>query len=166
MQLFDTMITEPGINYVVDLQASLLKQFFSIFHDISFDTGAREAGVGVVVYFIVDRSLNSIHEAERVREQLRCSEFVLVHNEAIGNALAIPGAAEEYEDIEKDRDLLLPKLSDETLALVENPAFKFSDFIAGNSEALPIEMRRELWQFLEIIYNQRKLGGSDTVHLI
>lgn len=166
MQLFDTMITEPGINYVVDLQASLLARFFSIFHDIAFDEGAREAGVGVVVYFIVDRSLNSIHEAERVREQLRCSEFVLVHNEAIGNALAIPGAAEEYEDIEKDRDLLFPRLSDETLALVESPTFTFSDFIAGKSEELPVEIRRELWHFLELIYNQRKIGGSETVHLI
>ncbi|MEM7461251.1 MAG: hypothetical protein AAF362_01075 [Pseudomonadota bacterium] len=166
VQLFDTMIGGKGINYVVDLQASLLTQFFSIFHDISFDTGAREAGTGVVVYFIVDRSLNSIHEAEKVRAKLRCSEFVLVHNEAIGNALAIPGAVEEYEDIEKDRDLLFPKLSDETLALVESAEFSFSDFIAGNSEDLPIEIRRELWLFLEMIYNQRRVGGSETVHLI
>ncbi|MGI9401132.1 MAG: hypothetical protein ACR2O0_07765 [Rhizobiaceae bacterium] len=166
MQLFDTMITEPGINYVVDLQASLLEKFFSIFHDIAFDVGAQEAGVGVVVYFIVDRSLNSIHEAERVREKLRCCEFVLVHNEAIGNALALPGAYEEYEDIEKDRDLVLPRLSDDALSLVESPAFTFSEFIAGKSEDLPVELRRELWLFLEAIYNQRQIGSSKTVHLI
>lgn len=166
MRLFDTMIAVPGVNYVVDLQASLLDRFFTIFNDIAFDTGAQESGIGVVVYFIVDRSLNSIHAAEQVRAKLRASELVLVHNEAIGNALNIPGAVEEYEDIEKDRDLVLPKLSEEARDLVETAGFSFADFITGKSEKIPVVIRRELWQFLETIYNQRKIGGSKTVHLI
>jgi hypothetical protein len=166
MRLFDTMIAVPGVNYVVDLQASLLDRFFTIFNDIAFDTGAREVGIDVVVYFIVDRSLNSIHAAEQVRAKLRASELVLVHNEAIGNALNIPGAVEEYEDIEKDRDLVLPKLSEEARDLVETADFSFADFITGKSANISIVIRRELWHFLETIYNQRKIGGSRTVHLI
>ena len=166
MRLFDTMIAVPGVNFVVDLQASLLDRFFTIFNDIAFDTGARESGIDVVVYFIVDRSLNSIHAAEQVRAKLRASELVLVHNEAIGNALNIPGAVEEYEDIEKDRDLVLPKLSEEARDLVETADFSFADFITGKSANISIVIRRELWHFLETIYNQRKIGGSKTVHLI
>jgi hypothetical protein len=166
MRLFDTMIANPGVSSVVDLQASLLDRFFNIFNDIAFDTGAQASGIGVVVYFIVDRSLNSIHAAEHVRTKLRSSELVLVHNEAIGNALNIPGAVEEYEDIEKDRDLVLPKISEEARELVESAGFSFADFISGKSANVPLLIRRELWQFLETIYNQRKIGGSKTVHLI
>lgn len=166
VRLFDTMIQKPEVNYVVDLQASLLARFFTIFHDIGFDEGAREAGIDIVVFFIVDRSMSSIHAAERLRQRIGGSEFVLVHNEAIGTLLHLPSAIQEYQGIEKDRDLVLPKFSDATRDFVENPDFSFASFIAGGFHKVPLPIRHELWEFLESLYDQRGRGSSATTHLI
>lgn len=160
------MIANPQVNHIVDLQSELLERFFDIFHDIAFDEGAQAAGIGVAVFFVVDRSTSSIAAAEQVRAKLRCSEFVLVRNEAIGNLLHVPSAARSYMRIDKDRDLVLPKLSAAALRYIEAPGFTFADFIAKRSEDAPVEVRYELWDFLETIYNQREAGGSGTTLLI
>ena len=166
VRLFDTMIEHPERSYVVDLQASLLTRFFRIFEDIAFDEGARQSGIGVVVFFLIDRQLQSIQAAESIREKLRCSEFVLVLNEAIGSPLHIPEAAIEFEEMDKDRYLVLPELSEAAIEYTESPGFSFGSFIAGGAKQVPLQLRRELWNFLEAIYNQRRAGGSGTTHLI
>ena len=68
--------------------------------------------------------------------------------------------------IEKDRDLSLPRLSDAASVFIERQGFTFSDFIARNGADAPLEIRNELWNFLEIIYNQREAGSSGTTLLI
>jgi hypothetical protein len=165
VRLFDSMIGRPDINYVVDLQSSLLNRFFTIFSDICFDAGAAEAGTGVVVFFVVDRSISSIHAADHIRSKLTCSEFVLVRNDSIGNLLHLPSAAQEYHEIRKDRDLVLPKFSEAAREFVEQPHFSFSDFIAGHYNSAPLPIRHELWDFLEKIYNQRETSSSGVTHL-
>lgn len=166
VKLFDTMIERPGINHLVDLQSEWLDKFFTIFHDIGFDEGAAEAGIGVVVFYMIDRSMSSIETAAKIRKKLRSSEFVLIRNAAVGNLLHIPSAARNYMKIEKDRDILLPKLSDAASVYIERPGFTFTDFIASGATDAPIEIRNELWNFLETIYNQREAGGSGTTLLI
>jgi hypothetical protein len=166
VRLFDTIIGEPNFHYVIDLQSELLTKFFKIFSDIRFDEGAMEAGIGVAVFFIVDRSMSSISAAEKVRAQLTCSEFIMVRNDAIGTLLHLPSAAEKYLRIDKDRDLVLPRLSPNTLAFIEQRGFTFTDFIAGEMAPPPDAVRLELWKFLETIYNQRSMSGSGTTLLI
>lgn len=160
------MIERPGVNHLVDLQSEWLDKFFTIFHDIGFDKGAAEAGIGVVVFYMVDRSISSIETAAKIRKKARKSEFVLIRNAAIGNLLHIPSAARSYMRIEKDRDLSLPRLSDAASVFIERQGFTFSDFIARNGADAPLEIRNELWNFLEIIYNQREAGSSGTTLLI
>ncbi len=166
VRLFDTIIAEPQFHYIIDLQSEFLNKFFKIFSDIRFDEGAREAGIGVAVFFIVDRSMSSIHAAEWLRGQLACSEFILVRNDAIGTLLHMPVAAANYLRINKDRDLILPKLSANAVSFIEQRGFTFSDFIAGEMSPPPDAVRLELWKFLETIYNQRGTSGSGTTLLI
>ncbi len=166
VRLFDTIIEEPGFHYIIDLQASLTNRFFKIFEDIRFDEGAMEAGIGTAVFYIVDRSMSSIHSAQKVRSQLSCSEFVMVRNDAIGTLLHLPSAAENYLRIEKDRDLVMPKLSSAALAFIEQKGFTFADFIAGEITPPPEAVKMELWRFLESLYNQRSMSGSGTTLLI
>lgn len=166
VRLFDTIIAEPQFHYVIDLQSELLTKFFKIFSDIRFDEGAMEAGIGVAVFFIVDRSMSSIHAAERLRGYLTCSEFILVRNDAVGTLLHMPAAAANYLRINKDRDLVMPKLSPNALAFIEQRGFTFTDFIAGEISPPPEAVRIELWKFLETIYNQRGASGSGTTLLI
>lgn len=166
VRLFDTIVSEPNYQYVIDLQASLLDRFFKIFSDIQFDEGAAEAGISTAVYFIVDRSMSSIHAAEAVREKLTVADFVMVTNEAIGTLLHMPSAAADYLRIPKDRDLVLPQLSWKASELIEEPGFTFAGFIAGESRDLPVELRVEMWNFLEKIYNQRSVAGSGATLLL
>ncbi len=166
VRLFDTIIEEPGFHYVIDLQSSLTSRFFKIFEDIRFDEGANEAGIGVAVFFVVDRSMSSIHSAQKVRSQLSCSEFVMVRNDAIGTLLHLPSAAESYLRIEKNRDLLMPKLGPAALEFIEQKGFNFADFISGEIAPPPDAVKAELWRFLEAIYNQRGMSESGTTLLI
>ncbi|GIL03411.1 MAG: hypothetical protein BroJett030_33100 [Alphaproteobacteria bacterium] len=149
------MIGEPANNHVVDLQSELLLKFFNIFHDIAFDEGARQAGLAISVYFLLDRSTSSLQAARMVRSKLRCSEYVVVLNEAIGSLLHLASVRESYARIAKDREIVLPRISPEARAYVEAPDFSFAGFIAGEGQALPSAVRFELWNLLETIYNQR-----------
>lgn len=162
VRLFDTIIAEPNFNYVIDLQAGLLERFFTIFHDIAFDEGAEEAGIGVAVFFLLDRSISSIHKAAWVRDKLSCSDFAVVQNEALGTLLHLPSAAKDYLSIPKDRDLSLPRLSVKAREYVEQPGFSFGRFLTGGAAEAPVEIRMELTRFLEVLYNQRKRSGSGT----
>ncbi len=166
MHLFDTMIAEPGNNYVVDLQASLLDKFFTIYHDIAFDEGATQAGISVAVFFILDRTLDSIHAARAVRQKLRASEFITVINEAIGSPLVLPGGEDAIRHLARDREVTLPVLSAASRQIIEQPGFSFSDFIVGEIDNVPKAIYFELWQFLETIYNQRVVGASGSAMLI
>jgi hypothetical protein len=166
VKLFDTMIGDPERHYVVDLQSVFLERFFKIFHDIGFDSGAAEAGLDTTVLFMVDRSMSSIHAADKLRARLGTSSFVLVQNGAVGTILHLPSAASEYSEIEKDRDIILPKFSDAARHYIEDPGFSFAQFIAGGYRDAPIDIRQEVWSFLESLYEQRITGDAGTTHLI
>ena len=164
--VFDTMVGEPNHDYVIDLQDNLLNPFFRIYSDIAFDEGAAEAGIAVSVYFMLDRTLTSVRAASEVSRLAAGASFIPVRNEAIGNILAIPEGARLYEGIRKNREIMLPRLSIDALNLIDDPQFSFSGFVARNGEGYPLELKIELFQFLETIYNQRRAdeaGGPVTL---
>ena len=122
------------------------------------------------------QALDTIDELIKdLTEQLAAAEtrqlagkvaFVPVRNEAIGNILAIPEGARLYEGIRKNREIMLPRLSVDALNLIDDPQFSFSGFVARNGEGYPLELKIELFQFLETIYNQRRVdeaGGPVTL---
>lgn len=155
VKLFDTMIGEPTNNYVVDLQSERLLRFFTIFYDIAFDEGAREAGIGISVHFVLDRSTSSLQAARMIRSKLRCSEYVVVINEAIGTIFHLASARESYDRMAKNREIVLPRISGAARAYIDQPDFSFSRFIAGRADEVPSAVRYELWSVLETMYNQR-----------
>ncbi|MCB1387274.1 MAG: hypothetical protein KDJ80_15155 [Nitratireductor sp.] len=160
VMLFDTIIGEPQYDYLIDLDASLLDRFFRLYRDIAFDAGAAEQGMRITVYFLLDRTLSSVEAAAETRQLAGKVAFVPVRNEAIGNILAVPQGAKRYHAIEKSREILLPRLSVDALNLIEGPDFSFGAFIARNGEGYPLELKVELFQFLETIYNQRRSDES------
>jgi len=161
--LFDTIINEPDFDYLIDLDAQYLRPFFKIFSDIGFADGARAAGLETTVYFMIDRTLDSVRSARAIRDQCGDVQFVPVINEAVGNVVVLPQAAGIYAEIRKSREILMPRLSIETLNLTDQPEFSFAGFIAGNGKGIPLEMRVELFGFLESVYNQKQAseeGGA------
>jgi len=79
-----------------------------------------------------------------------------VRNRAIGDALDQGNMADVYQGMKFDREILLPVLSSESLGMLEHPDFHFDSFVAGRYGELPFEMKTELWEFLESLYEQRK----------
>lgn len=154
------MLAEPGYDYLIDLQAWLLNRFFTLFSDIGFEAGAREAELAVTVYFMLDRRLTSVEAAGETARHLRRAELVIIRNAAIGDVLSLPEALARYREFPKDRELVLPRLSVNALNYLDRPDFTFAEFIAKNGKNAPVDLRAELWAFLEAVYNQRQAGDS------
>jgi len=70
--------------------------------------------------------------------------------------LAEGRTADLYHSMQFEREILLPELSAEALGLLEHVDFHFDGFVAGHFDTLPFELKSELWDFLETLYEQRK----------
>ena len=166
IQLFDTMVAAPETQYIIDLQANLFRQFFKIFSDIEFDTEIEKLGSRVVVFFIVDKSESSLSAAVEVGACLRDSDFFIIHNTAIGSALETLSPETQQEMLNADRKIILPKLSDDLVKLLEDPRFSLFDFMAGRLKEMPYDLRLELWNLLDGLYEQRSPDSQGVIHLI
>lgn len=162
--LFDGMLSQPGSNFLIDLSAHHFTRFFRIFHDIGFEEGARETGLDVSIFFMIDRTVASVAAAHTLAKSLASSRFIPVRNAAIGDALSEGNAADLYQFISRDREISLPALSAEALGMVEHPEFHFDRFVAGQYEHFPFELKAELWGFMEALYEQRPSGDDGMIH--
>lgn len=164
--LFDTMMGDPGRTYVIDLQASLLRKFFTIFKDIEFDTEIEKLGSRVVVFFILDKTIKSIAATNEIRSFLKASDFFVVDNAAIGTAIETLPPDLQGEFLKMDRKIVIPEFSKELLALLEDPDFELFRFIAGKSKSIPYELYLELWNVLDMLYEQRSPDSQGVTHQI
>ena len=153
--LFDGILNAGQGQFVIDLAAHQFTRFFDIYVDIDFEAGAAELGFDNTVFFLIDRTAESIQAAASLRKRIPNTRFVPVRNQAIGDALDAPGMADLYHKMHCDREIMLPALSSETLGMIEHPDFHFDSFVAGHYGELPFEMKTELWDFLETLYEQR-----------
>lgn len=153
--LFDGMLSEPNGHFLIDLSARHFSKFFNIYRDIGFEQGAEEVGLGVSVFFLIDRTEASILAASQLSASIPQTRFLTVRNSAIGDALGQGQATHIYHQMRIDREVLLPHLSAEALGMLEHPEFHFDRFIAGKYEHFPFELKAELWGFLEGLYEQR-----------
>lgn len=164
--LFDGILSaEPG-HFLIDLAAHHFKQFFDIYTDIGFEQGALEAGIDVTVFYLIDRSVASVEAAVSLRKRISDTRFVPVRNSAIGDALDEGRTADHYHSMRFEREILLPELSAEALGLLEHVDFHFDGFVAGHFETLPFELKSELWDFLETLYEQRKSVGDGSTFAV
>lgn len=166
VKLFDTMMAQAGTNFIVDLQSNHLHRFFDIFHDIEYDEGAKEAGVGIVVFYMLDRSAQSLNAARKMQMRLRKCEFVLVKNHAIGTEFGAEMFPRQEGTLKPHREIVLPQFSWGLLELLENPEFDLTGFIAGQGRDLPYEIQQELWGILEMLYDQRAPDREGVIHLL
>jgi len=156
MSLFDGILSAGKGHFLIDLSAHHFRHFFEIYCDIQFEIGAQEAGIDNTVFFLIDRSVASIENAAALRKRIGQTRFVPVRNKAIGDALDEGNMADLYQRMHVEREILLPVLSSEALGLLEHPDFHFDSFVAGHYGELPFELKTELWEFLETVYEQRK----------
>lgn len=162
--LFDGMLSEPGTHFLIDLSARHFSRFFSIYRDIGFEDGARETGLDVSIFYLIDRTAASIESAAELAASVPNTRFIPVRNAAIGDALDEGRMADIYHKIRVAKEINLPVLSAEALGMIEHPDFHFDVFVAGNYDHFPFELKAELWGFLESLYEQRDSVDEGSTH--
>ncbi len=139
MKVFDTILTSPGRDYVIDVPAAALVRFCEVVANLDFLTAARDKGFAVAVLYIIDESEESLKTAAAVEEILLPDLFVPVVNRFVGSALpeTIPGVTVTMERLDSD---LLP--------IIGNRRFSFRNFLLGDEAAVPFRLRSNLKTFL------------------
>lgn len=165
VRLFDSLLSGRG-DYVVDLAARHLRRFFDIYKEIDFETGAREVGLSVSVFYIIDRGPKSLETLLALAKSLPDTRFVPVRNAAFGDALDDPDLAQAYARLAMEREIALPELSGDALAMAGHVDFHFDTFIAGRYDHFPADLKAELWMLLETLYGQREATDESVVHPI
>ncbi len=155
--MFDTMLAGDERDFVVDVAANETSRFFRIFTEIGFETGAQEVGLEVQICYLLDWSLNSLKMAAYIRQKLSSSRFVAVRNLAVEEMPIAPRSDERWPEVEID--LYLARLGSEAARTVQAADFSFADFISEQRGDLAYEVRAEIWNFLEDVYNQTKSVG-------
>lgn len=166
--LFDGMLerrSEAGHSrFLVDLSARHFVKFFDIYRNIQFESGAEESGLDLTVFFLIDRTPDSIEAAVALSKSLSKTRFVTVRSSAIGDALSQGHCADIYHAMRKEREVLLPKLSSQALEMLEHPDFHFDQFLSGKYGHFPFLLRKELWGFMESLYEQRDSMETGTTY--
>lgn len=138
-QVFDTLLTRAGRDYVIDLPAQHLALFCEQASARNFQTQAEEKGFRTAVLYVVDREERSLQTAVAVEEVLLPDIFVPVANRLVGSALpaGVPGPA-----------LIMEKMDDDLHAVVSNRRFSLRVFMQGDQSSVPARLRTNLKNFL------------------
>ena len=161
VSLFDTMLAISakgnGPDFIVDVAANELKRFFfRIFNDIGFERGAFEVDLDIQICHVISWTMKSLKCAANIRDSLSTARFVAVRNMAIEALPFTPAPHEEGQVPHVDIDLFLNALSPEAFALVNDNSFSFAKFVTGNYDDMAYEIKADIWNFLEDVYNQTR----------
>jgi hypothetical protein len=165
VRLFDTMVKEPGRNYVIELQPEFMERFFTILHDTRFDEGAQKAGIGTGVFFLLDSSEEAFERVAWIRSRLRTASLTAVASGADAT-LGRPGKAPHGTVEGNYRHTTLPRLSAATAEWIQKPGFQFGWHYSGSVVRPPAEVKLELSFFMEKLRDWSRIPGwKDTLAL-
>lgn len=154
IRLFDTILETPGRDYIVDLPAHGLDPFFTVVDDLDFINAAHNAGLEMVIAFVLDKSLTSLMTARDLHGAFSTELFYLIRNAYIGSPLTTRQAREVFEEIEPDGEFLLPLVDRDALAVAEEPPFSFSRFLSEGYVGMDPMTRLRLRSFLSDVMAQ------------
>jgi hypothetical protein len=137
MRVFDTIMAAPGRDYVVDLPARHLESFVSLATEIDFVTEAKKQGFRLVLFFIVDRSRNSLRNARELAKTKGWDLFVSVRNEHVGSSWPKDEGA-----------LVMPALARNAAAPIADRRFSIRNFVLGDTQGLDHYQQHALNTFL------------------
>jgi hypothetical protein len=158
MMLFDTILESPGRDYVIDLPAPQTVAFFEAAHELDFFDAARQAGFGIVILFIVDKTAGSLEAAARLGELAMPDSLVPVRNQHVGSSLP-----ESYEGTVVE----MPALNRELVSLIEDRRFSLRLFLMGEEQLVPQNFRAQLKSFLyQVITGLRDIEPAMTLNRV
>lgn len=147
MRVFDTILASPGRDYVVDVSARHMENFFGAERDLGFFAECKKSGFRIFVFFVVDESLSSLRAAQVFQRHRGIDLFVPVRNLFVRSAWPEDGGA-----------LTIPFLAAPIASLVNFRRFSFRAFVQGEMQGLGEDMVPIVQQFLyEVLSNLSNL---------
>ena len=140
MKVFDTIVSAPGRDYVVDLPVRHMEPFFKAVAELDFFTEAHKAGFRVLVFYIVDRAPASLKSARALQEFPGIDLFVGVVNEYVGSSWP-----------EEEGALIIPEMARALATAISDKRFSLRSFVLGDGQNLPESQVRMLGSFLSDI---------------
>ena len=164
--LFDAVVADPFRNVVIEVPASLLSRFLEEGETVGLFEALQETGPVPLFLHVVDRNLDSVRRARALAE--RHPGLVRpVRNLAIGDVLDEEEAAALYLELFERGEIVLPRLSQAALDVVERPGFSFAAFMAGRlalpSPRLEFELRDVCSEVFEQLQRLRLSLGFDDL---
>ena len=153
MAVFDRALEPPIRDCVVDLPAERLSETAGLMRTIGFAEAARSHGLGVVVHYLVDRTLDSLFAGRNTRSNVDPDRFIIVRNEAIVPTIIEPGALRRYDELAREGQVIIPLAGARTMEAIEDDTFSFSHF-ARNPQTIAFFSRGDIKSFLARIYEQ------------
>jgi hypothetical protein len=128
MSLFDRLIADNWRTTVIDLGYGLSERFFSVMAEIGFEQEARRQLIEPIVLFITDSAPLTAQGYAELRQRLRLTTFVPVHNEAT-SFMFIP---HDFPPSRPDCSLIrIPRLSPIVRGVIDRPGFSFGAYMAN-----------------------------------
>jgi hypothetical protein len=150
--LFDELIVANEKPKVVDVSAHAYEPFLKVMEQIDFATQAALVSVDPVILFATNAEAPSVRAYARLRERFPGLSLVPVYNDGIvrGHSLRNDFPATSVTAL----PLRLPMLSPSLRAIIDAPAFSFTEF----RRSQPTDMREiladELTSWLKRVYLQ------------
>lgn len=154
MELFDTMLSMPTRDYIIDLPNHQLDLFFSQLEAIDFVSAAHQVELEVIVLFVHDMSAPSITRALNIRKHYSTDLFIPVSSEAVEIIFDDPKVVRAYADLRIDGDISLPRLSPLAINHITDDIYSFDAFLNDEKPRISTEIYRELFEFYKTVYLQ------------
>jgi len=126
MQVYDQLLADNATTRIVDLGSGPFDQFFAVMHKIDFVTEARRRFVEPIVLFVADAETETARTYTELRNRLKPTIFVPVHNEGISVTFA---AADFPASGVKCSAIRVPYLSSLVRRVIDRPNFSFGPYI-------------------------------------
>jgi hypothetical protein len=154
MALLDRALEKPLRNCVVDLPAHLFGQLFDLLKEFDFAEEARAEGLSVLIHFVVETTEVSLLAGRKLQEEGEFDRFIVVRSDAKAPASFDFIHQPLYNKLAKQGRVVVPALDPKVIAVIERPAFSFSQFALGTGVGISPLVGEIIASFLGNVYRQ------------
>jgi hypothetical protein len=149
INIFDRILGSPGRDYVIDLAARHVTEFFDEVRSLDFFTESKKLGFRFILLFIVDATLASLRLARDLRRMPGIDLFIPVKNAFTGSAWP-----------EDEGVFIMPMIDTATAIAISDRRFSLRAFVLGDTQNLPESMVRVMNRFVYEV--MQGLNNLDT----
>ncbi len=152
--VFDRMLEDPSIDYVIDLPDRDLLRFFAVAQQTGFISEAERVGLRTDLLFVLDRPDVTLQALRTIRSGHSVLRIIPVFNEASRINAQIAGGDTAMAVLAEMAEFRLPRLDRQMMHLIEQRSFSFRRFLEDGEPELRALQRTVLRGFLRTVFGQ------------